>query len=378
MNVNPTKKQAAVALCAYRSLTLKRGTDALTRNQIGSLFEVAPSQGKSIIIAVVAALIVVNRPEDIDTVCIRFSDRHLAYRDQPLYNSLQNMLNGVTVVVTDTDEQMQRYAGPGTLMIVDEADYQWLDRLSKPVSAKYTVGFSATSALSNISNESEYLKNTLGIKVFSNCLGEPPSAYDSYDVIKDVRAWQKLKMAENPQCGFLFYIEHSRLKSAMEEYAVQLRLQAYHGGHPTAPTWNVSRCVIFVTSDKPHLMRGYDYRNAFGIHLMIMHPLPNRRAFVQALGRVERFGDDGSRAILQGVEPWDKEKEQVWCGKLAGLVADAKREGKQRRTQNRKVSPKPQVQQQQESDGTLEPASSAVIAQGTLDSFVGKAKSDSE
>lgn len=39
-------------------------------------------------------------------------------------------------------------------------------------------------------------------------------------------------------------------------------------------------------------MRGFDYRCAAGIALLITKKLDNKRAFLQAMGRVGRMGDE--------------------------------------------------------------------------------------
>ena len=61
---------------------------------------------------------------------------------------------------------------------------------------------------------------------------------------------------------------------------------------------------LYVVSD-PALMRGVDYRAAngtMGISLLIMSGFDSDRAYIQALGRVGRFGELYKRFIWDGLE----------------------------------------------------------------------------
>ena len=61
----------------------------------------------------------------------------------------------------------------------------------------------------------------------------------------------------------------------------------------------ISNDVLVVTD--PRLMRGFDYRTADkkGIALMLCLGFDTRRGYVQALGRVGRFGDPCKRFTLK-------------------------------------------------------------------------------
>ena len=50
-------------------------------------------------------------------------------------------------------------------------------------------------------------------------------------------------------------------------------------------------------------MRGYDYRCESGISLLIADALPQKRSFIQALGRVGRHTDKFSRYMLREIQP---------------------------------------------------------------------------
>ena len=52
-------------------------------------------------------------------------------------------------------------------------------------------------------------------------------------------------------------------------------------------------------------MRGCDYRCKTGIDLLIATPLSHERAYLQAIGRVGRYTDQGSRFKITGMsECW--------------------------------------------------------------------------
>ena len=68
----------------------------------------------------------------------------------------------------------------------------------------------------------------------------------------------------------------------------------------------IAQDVLLVT--KPALMRGIDYRvkqGTMGISLLVMSPFENKRAYVQALGRVGRFHEKARRFV------WDQLQEPV-------------------------------------------------------------------
>ena len=62
---------------------------------------------------------------------------------------------------------------------------------------------------------------------------------------------------------------------------------------------NNQESVIIVTQQR--LMRGFDYRSDDGIALLICKQLENKRAFLQAMGRVGRMGDEAQWYRLPGV-----------------------------------------------------------------------------
>ena len=144
-----------------------------------------PSGGKSLIIAILTILVVTERPSEIQRVAICFTDEHLKDKDEELYVGVDNMLKDIEVkLVYDRQTQLQM-AGPNVLMIQDEADNWWIDKLNPPVEACYTVGFSATSVLGQVSNESDYLTKFLGIRVFANCLDNFEDPESELKVVED-------------------------------------------------------------------------------------------------------------------------------------------------------------------------------------------------
>ena len=77
-------------------------------------------------------------------------------------------------------------------------------------------------------------------------------------------------------------------------------------------------------------MRGIDYRCTTVLHLLICTPLPSERAYDQALGRVERFVDSGSRSIVTGVSNFDEITNLEILGGLT-QTTKARREAKKNR-----------------------------------------------
>ena len=64
---------------------------------------------------------------------------------------------------------------------------------------------------------------------------------------------------------------------------------------------DIGNRVLMVTERSPQLLRGVDYRSRHGIDLFVGLPLPNKRMFLQCLGRVGRGSDDCSRSVLRGM-----------------------------------------------------------------------------
>ena len=69
------------------------------------------------------------------------------------------------------------------------------------------------------------------------------------------------------------------------------------------------------------MMRGLDYNTEHhaGIGLLIAKPCSSRRAYIQALGRVGRYGTQCKRYLLgNAVDPW---KEKLLGFKVAAELA---------------------------------------------------------
>ena len=79
---------------------------------------------------------------------------------------------------------------------------------------------------------------------------------------------------------------------------------------------NMRKNVVVVTTDNSVLMRGTNFRGKEGIDLLIAAPLPNDRAYIQALGRVQRAGDEGARYRLKNVAEVDNGKRVDLLSKL--------------------------------------------------------------
>ena len=79
---------------------------------------------------------------------------------------------------------------------------------------------------------------------------------------------------------------------------------------------DISSTLVIITDDFPEVMRGTDTRSSSSLHLLIAASLPNERAYVQALGRIGRGGDKGTRSRLVSTPTTDASK----MTRLAGLL----------------------------------------------------------
>ena len=71
---------------------------------------------------------------------------------------------------------------------------------------------------------------------------------------------------------------------------------------------NVGENAIVITKEMSHVFRGLNFRSSETLHLVICSPFKNLRAFHQALGRVCRAGDDGTRQKLISVDEYDEDQ----------------------------------------------------------------------
>ena len=77
------------------------------------------------------------------------------------------------------------------------------------------------------------------------------------------------------------------------------------------------RHVVVVT--KKHLMRGYDYRCETGIVLLIAKKVDSKKALLQALGRVGRYGSTCARMVDSAYESVVGGPVDVVAGKVSIL-----------------------------------------------------------
>ena len=92
----------------------------------------------------------------------------------------------------------------------------------------------------------------------------------------------------------------------------------------------------FVTPAHSYLMRGVNYRCSTILHLLICTPLPNERALQQALGRVCRYKDKGTRSVLTGVELFDSAQQHALIARLGQSIV-RRREAKREQKKNEKL-----------------------------------------
>ena len=107
------------------------------------------------------------------------------------------------------------------------------------------------------------------------------------------------------RCGFLIYAHESETQSIIQK-AQQFGITEWKvNSEDLNMMKQVGKTCLIVQHQRTDLMRGMDYKSSIPLHLLVAHPLPNQRAYDQALGRVERFGCKGSRSILKGVQQVD-------------------------------------------------------------------------
>ena len=93
-------------------------------------------------------------------------------------------------------------------------------------------------------------------------------------------------------------------------------------------------CVLVSRLD---LMRGVDYRSdPHGIDELIANQFPNKRAYVQGLGRVGRYNEPCGRFIITGLnDTVDKEQKEALAGNILAKI-EAMKPSKSRKEKTRK------------------------------------------
>ena len=227
-----------------------------------------------------------------------------------------------------------------TLVIQDEADEWWIDDQKDIEDAKWVVGVSATSYHDAAATEAVFLRS-IGVKIIDSNLRAPLST-QAVDTVASIDEFFTLK-AKYGSPGFLVYAPDEKIAEitgaaftyGIEDFEINCLSTKVHE--------KLAGKLLIVTPEHPELMRGVNYRSKTRLHLLICAPLANERAYRQALGRVARFKDQGSRSILAGVPRFDGCCHNQLVSKLGKSISDrqkAKRDSKKAAKLSRHVVPR--------------------------------------
>lgn len=102
--------------------------------------------------------------------------------------------------------------------------------------------------------------------------------------------------------GFIFYVSRGKMLEEVKQVLISCGIcDIEENCHDIEVHKDLAGRALIVTPDFVYLMRGINYRTTTSIHLLICTSLPTEREYQQALGRVGRFTDSGTRSILKGV-----------------------------------------------------------------------------
>ena len=189
-------------------------------------------------------------------------------------------MGNVNVTSVCTEGDLRRLANEKSLIVHDEYDFWLLDRLGPVlIDVAYTVGFTATDYSSKKGNEYAYLSG-LGVSHFDSKI---PKLIDPDQVHKpeSLDEWLQDSVV-NFESSLIIYTE------GMPEVVDELIAFVNNRGWDE---WivncqqehiisDIGKRVLIVKPDQYELLRGLDYQSKLPIHLLIMHPLPNQRAYL--------------------------------------------------------------------------------------------------
>ena len=237
----------------------------------------------------------------------------------------------------EVEYELEKEGAPKCFVMIDEADYFWIDKMARPNRYCWTVGFSATDCgrvegIESTCVEESWLKAN-GVKIFDCKMPPLTDLEGSVELFDSAEEWYVAK--GNGKSGLLVYcnmldvLDH-RVLAKRQGYK-----DIYVDPNDTAKMTNITGSVVIITDTHPEVMRGTDTRTKTSLHLLLCSSLPNSRAYTQALGRVGRGGDKGSRSRLRNVSSVDADAVRVHVGKLREeekrLLAEQKETQKEKR-----------------------------------------------
>ena len=245
-------------------------------------------------------------------------------------------------------EEIRGYLSEQALLIYDEADWWLLDSGLELPKTKPMIGFSATTLKHQISAEAEYLK-AREVFVVNGYMKQPENLLDYIDEADSIEEWvgEKLRRSKS-QCGFLLYVADRDKNTTIDVLFKAGIVDVLVNCEEAELIGNVARRALIVTSAEPLLMRGVNYRSQLPIHLLIACSLSSTRGYLQAQGRVKRFSDRGSRALLKGVAKVDTDAEVTAQGQLFKQCLELKDRKAAEKRKNAKVAKQAKVPKVQE------------------------------
>ena len=262
---------------------------------------------------------------NIDTVIVAYPSTLLMTKDEELYKKIAKSMPGITLHWVDSVEGIKKYLTSRTLIIFDEADWWFFDGKEKLPLTKPVMGFSATTLKHKLSSEAEYLKE-LNINILSGELKEAENLELSVDKADSVVEWLHEKLRRSfKKCGFLIYCAQEDLNSILEATETLELPEVLVNCEEQEIIDRVAKRCLIVTTLMPLLMRGINYRSPLPIHLLIATSFDTKRGYLQALGRVKRFSDRGSRAKLQNVPPFDELTDVENSGRLDQITQEMRK-----------------------------------------------------
>ena len=181
---------------------------------------------------------------------------------------------------------------PHTIVLIDEADYELIDRMQDlPKSVFATIAMSATNPNSSYG----YVKKRLHELSMKSIDSKIPSIIHE-DILVAPISFDAYLHAD-PGMAKLIYCDKVMISEI--EAKVGKGLFVVNEDNPANYRNLTHTSVVIVT--KEELMRGIDYKCATGISLLIAKTLSNPRIYLQCLGRVCRWTDAGKRYILRGI-----------------------------------------------------------------------------
>ena len=294
--------QLGVSLCAaYR----------LENRQHRQIYSVPAGQGKSrIIVGLIATLCSTPRP--------KFTKFRVVYNHQELMDAdrdkIKNICKGVNATV--------KFQLPGEghivsesgdeLIIIDEIDYVLLDCkfvLDKHHNANCKIiGLTATAGDEMLPLERNYIETLMKFAIHDS--GIKPSAADR--VKPTYCELAEFFGEEYDTMGRLIYCDSDDFEMIENETAPPRFANRIHRNvQDLKLLTKIEPGDVFLISLQS-LMRGFDYRCAGGLALLICKKVDSERALRQAFSRVGRYDEDACHRFvltsLQTLEPIDHEK----------------------------------------------------------------------